>query len=693
MRIGRYDVTGEIGRGGMGVVLRGRAPDGRDVAIKVLSHQKRDAHARFEREGRLLTALGEAQGFVPCLEVGESPTGPFIVMPFVEGGTLRERIARGAMPIDEAVRLIQELAVSVGRAHERGIVHRDLKPENILFKGERPLVTDLGLARHYDRAVLDGSRSYALSRAGESRGTAGYMAPEQLSDARTAKPSADVFALGAILYECLTATPALGGGNILEQFGRVESGRIRRPSELRAGIPAWLDRVLLRALAFEPARRYADGHAFAKALATRGARSLRLPAVALGALAVLAVGAALLLVPRKPVASAARAEQLLDASKNEEALLEAQAAIDADPRDARAYAARGEARFRKIENASAKADFDRALELDPKLALAWFRRGAHAIRTDDAVRGAADFTKGLEIDPWSSEAFFGRARVLGALKDLPRARADLDRAIEIDPKRAKYWGLRGAVRGVMGDLEGSFADLDKAIELAPDVAEHWSNRCGAWFNRGDYNRCIADGTKALSLDPKDTNALATRAGAWINRGEHIEEALADLNRALSINPRCETALVNRAAYSIRNNVDVARAVDDLKRAAAIAPRSKAVYSNMCVACDMAGDMEGVAKAADRYLELAPDDHHMRLQRANLRVSNKDWKGAIEDANRYIEAMGSDPSGYRPRGVAHMELGEREAAIADFEKYLSLGPKHEKEIASVKRRLAKLQEGR
>ncbi|MEZ0229553.1 MAG: serine/threonine-protein kinase, partial [Planctomycetota bacterium] len=334
MRIGRYDVTGEIGRGGMGVVLRGRSPDGRDVAIKLLQHERRDAHARFQREGRLLAALGEAQGFVPCLEVGESPNGPFIVMPFVEGGTLRERM-RKEMPIDEAVALAVSLATSVGRAHERGIVHRDLKPENVLFTQRgagpgdwgKPLVTDLGLARHYDRAVLDGSQSYALSRAGESRGTAGYMAPEQLSDAREARPSADVFALGTILYELLTGTSALGGGSVLEQFGRTESGRIRPPSSVRPEIPAWLDRVVMRSLAFEPARRYQDGHALAKALATKGARSLKLPALALGALVVLAAGLAVaLFVGRKPAATAARAEALLDAKSVDAALIEARAA-------------------------------------------------------------------------------------------------------------------------------------------------------------------------------------------------------------------------------------------------------------------------------------------------------------------------------------------------------------------------------
>src|SRR5581483_8878883 len=283
----------------MGVVLRGRSPEGRDVAIKLLSSEKRDAHARFLREGRILATLGEAQGFVPCIETGESPQGPFIVMPFVSGGTLRDRMEREKLSVAEAVALTAELASAAGRAHERGIVHRDLKPENILFRDGKPLVTDLGLARHFDRGVLDGSQSYGLSQPGEARGTAGYMAPEQLGDAREARAAADVFALGAILYECLTGEPASGHGTVLEQFGRLESGRIKRPSALRPEVPRWLDKVVLRALAFEPGRRFADGHAFARALREQGAPPRRRgPLVALLALVALAVVGGLLLALR-----------------------------------------------------------------------------------------------------------------------------------------------------------------------------------------------------------------------------------------------------------------------------------------------------------------------------------------------------------------------------------------------------------
>src|SRR5205823_1073109 len=114
-----------------------------------------------------------------------------LVMPFLRGGTLRDRLARGPLPVEETVALAIALATALGRAHEGGIVHRDLKPENVLFQEDdaatsraRPLVADLGLAKHFSSDAPGASRSVSLSRGGEMRGTVGYMAPEQMASAK-----------------------------------------------------------------------------------------------------------------------------------------------------------------------------------------------------------------------------------------------------------------------------------------------------------------------------------------------------------------------------------------------------------------------------------------------------------------------------------------------------------------------------
>src|SRR5581483_7456154 len=165
MRLGAYELESELGRGGMGVVYRARARDGRAVAIKILRVASAEARGRFERERRLLGLFSAAEGFVPLIEAGEAQGAPFVVMPLVPGGTLRDRLARGPLAVADAAALGVALAGALGRAHARGIVHRDFKPENVLFAEDgRPLIADLGLAKHFDREALGASQSAALSR-------------------------------------------------------------------------------------------------------------------------------------------------------------------------------------------------------------------------------------------------------------------------------------------------------------------------------------------------------------------------------------------------------------------------------------------------------------------------------------------------------------------------------------------------
>src|SRR6202030_1922507 len=116
-----YEILSELGRGGMGVVYRARTPEGSERAIKVLKKSASgESIARFERESRLQAALGEAEGFVPLLDAGESPEGPFLVMPFVPGGTLRSRLMNGRLPVEATRALGYCLAEALARAHERG---------------------------------------------------------------------------------------------------------------------------------------------------------------------------------------------------------------------------------------------------------------------------------------------------------------------------------------------------------------------------------------------------------------------------------------------------------------------------------------------------------------------------------------------------------------------------------------------
>ncbi len=265
VKIGPYEVLGILGRGGMGIVYRARSPAGEEVALKVLGKLEAEAIARFERERRLLGGLGVGDGFVPLLDAGDSPQGPWIVMPLVSGGTLREKLRRGPLGVEGTLEVGRALAGALAKAHERGIVHRDLKPENVLFHEGRPLLADLGLAKHFDRSTAGASQTVSLSVDGSSRGTAGYMPPEQMQDAKSVGPGADVFALGAILLECLAGRPAFPGRNALEVVVRVSDGKHEKLHPEDA--PRWLVAAIERALATDPADRFRDGAAFEAALA------------------------------------------------------------------------------------------------------------------------------------------------------------------------------------------------------------------------------------------------------------------------------------------------------------------------------------------------------------------------------------------------------------------------------------------
>jgi WD40 repeat protein len=294
MNVGPYVVLGELGRGGAGVVYRARSPAGEEVAVKVLLRAEGAALARFERERRLLDGLREHEGFVPLLDAGSSPTGPYLVMPYLRGGTLRARLENGPLGRDEALGLVGALAAALARAHASGIIHRDLKPENVLFDEQaRPLIADLGLAKHFTSSTGAGA-STALSKTNEYRGTVGYMAPEQASDAKNVGPQADVFSLGAILYECLVGERPFDGESPIEVIARATDHRYERLRARSPEAPAWLDRAIDGALAARPEERPRDAAAFARTLepATSG-RSGRL-ALALVPLAGLAVGAFLL---------------------------------------------------------------------------------------------------------------------------------------------------------------------------------------------------------------------------------------------------------------------------------------------------------------------------------------------------------------------------------------------------------------
>jgi predicted Ser/Thr protein kinase len=249
-----YEVLGELGRGGMGVVYKARqtATD-RVVAVKViLSPDADDAEhrQRFRREAEAVANLRHPN-VVHLHTCGEADGHLFLVLEYLEGGSLAERCGGRPLPPDQAARLVEAVARAVHTCHEQGVVHRDLKPANILLgPGGVPKVADFGLARR------DGAPTH--TRTGAVLGTPSYMAPEQAEgNSKHVGPACDVYALGAILYECLTGRPPFKAETSLDTLVLVLTEEPTSPSQLRPGVPAPLETICLRCLRKAPPQRYA----------------------------------------------------------------------------------------------------------------------------------------------------------------------------------------------------------------------------------------------------------------------------------------------------------------------------------------------------------------------------------------------------------------------------------------------------
>jgi Tol biopolymer transport system component len=258
-RLGAYEILAPLGAGGMGEVYRARDSRlGREVAIKVLPSDysaDRDRLRRFEQEARATCRLNHPN-IVSVHDIGTHNDAPFLVYELLEGQTLRERLSAGALPLSKALDYAMQMARALGQAHAKGVVHRDLKPENVFVTHDGQIkVFDFGLAKLKPDVVgqLGGSRDATLTHQGGVLGTAGYMAPEQVRG-QPADHRADLFSLGAILYEMISGSRAFRGASTVETMNAILT---EDPPPLEARkLPPIFQQVLARCLEKDPAARF-----------------------------------------------------------------------------------------------------------------------------------------------------------------------------------------------------------------------------------------------------------------------------------------------------------------------------------------------------------------------------------------------------------------------------------------------------
>lgn len=254
-RLGEYEIVEIIGRGGMGIVLKGFQKElNRYVAVKVLAPHLATSGAarrRFAREAQATAAIVHPH-VMAIHSVHANSKLPYLVMPFVPCESLQQRLDRqGALDVKEVLRIGMQAALGLAAAHAQGLVHRDVKPANILLEAnvERVMLTDFGLARAVDDATL--------TRTGIIAGTPQYMSPEQ-ANGDAVDHRSDLFSLGSVLYAMCTGRPPFRAETIFGVLRRIRETPPRPIREINADIPEWLERIVMKLLSKDAAARFAS---------------------------------------------------------------------------------------------------------------------------------------------------------------------------------------------------------------------------------------------------------------------------------------------------------------------------------------------------------------------------------------------------------------------------------------------------
>ncbi|UCC52352.1 MAG: serine/threonine protein kinase [Anaerolineaceae bacterium] len=263
LKIGRYEIWGQLGEGGMGTVYLAYDPTlGREVALKVLQPQlylqDPQFSMRFEREARTIATL-EHGSIVSLYDYGADGEWLYIVMRLMEGGTLSERLEKGPLGLEETIAIVRRIGSALDKAHSRGIVHRDLKPGNILFDEEGDAyLSDFGIVKAEDSTGLK-------TGTGQTMGTPQYMSPEQLEGEEVDSRS-DIYSLGVVLFEMLSGSRPYKGKSTARIIMMQLSAPIPSIVDANPRLAPGLEAVIQKALAKEPNERYATAGEMTEAL-------------------------------------------------------------------------------------------------------------------------------------------------------------------------------------------------------------------------------------------------------------------------------------------------------------------------------------------------------------------------------------------------------------------------------------------
>jgi eukaryotic-like serine/threonine-protein kinase len=260
----RYSLERELGRGGMATVYLARDRRSGDmVALKAMHQNVASAIGleRFRREMGIAASLNHPY-IVSLIDSGSAGDLLYYIMPYIQGESLFQRLDRERrLPLDDAIRIAQDVAQGLGYAHSHGILHRDVKPENVLLADGHALIADFGLAR-----AIEAADRRRLTATGVVVGTVHYMSPEQLLERPDLDQRSDIYSLGCILYEMLTGGPPYTARKITDLITQILSAALPLVGAVNPEVPAALDGVLARVLAKSPEQRFVNMEEFSASL-------------------------------------------------------------------------------------------------------------------------------------------------------------------------------------------------------------------------------------------------------------------------------------------------------------------------------------------------------------------------------------------------------------------------------------------
>ena len=695
-----YDVEGLLGRGGMGVVYKARHRRlNRLVALKMLiagAHAGPAERARFQREAEAVASLHHAN-IVAIYDVGDHEGCPYFTMEFLEGGNLAHALGGTPQPGRRAAALLITLADAVQVAHEAGIVHRDVKPANILLTAEgTPKVADFGLAR-----PLEGETALTLS--GARIGTPSYMAPEQvIGRTGTIGTAADIYALGALLYEMLTGRPPFRSETATETQRQVIHADPVPPSRLNTKVPRDLDTICLKCLEKEPRRRYASAAALAddlkrfeegRPIRARpvgwGERSWRwcrrnptAAALLVTALTLigLATGAGVWLVRQRAelrnevgttVAQAVSLRRRFHFHEARQLLEQARQRVErAGPDDLR----------RQVDHARVDVDL--------------------AERLDDARTRAASLVGGM-FDPAGAEPLYSSAFAEAGLgRDGDKIEA-VAAAVRASPLRAEIVAALDDWASMTPDLRRREWLLAVARSADPDGVRDRLRQPELWQDGGRLQRTAWE-LRAAEVSPQLASALSRvsrKSGgaalslltathkrfpedfwvtfelAWtLNRLRRWDEGLGYFRAALALRPD-SAAAYNGLGENLRCQGRVDEAIDSLERALRLDPRNMLAHYNLALALHSKGRLDEAIDHNRQALGIVPRSAALHN---NLGMILSD-RGRLDEAIGHLrQSVGIDPKsayGQLNLGVALFHKGRVDEAFGHVQESVRLDPNY------------------